>query len=41
MENDFLGEYVKEIDFSALEKGIYVVKVIQGKRTIAEKLILN
>ncbi len=40
-EIEFQGEYSKEIDLSAFEKGTYIVKLSQGKRTLAEKLILN
>lgn len=40
-EIEFNGEYSKEIDFTSFNKGVYIVKVSQGKRTVSEKLILN
>ncbi len=38
---DFNGSYSKEIDLSKEQKGIYFIKIIQGEKTITEKLTIK
>jgi hypothetical protein len=38
---DFTGDYSNEFDLSAKGKGSYIIKIAQGKKTMAEKFVIE